>query len=132
MTASPLVVVVDDDPGMRWAVDALIRSLDYRTALFSSAEDFLSSAIMSECHCLISDVNMGGMDGFEMVSKLTVDAAGERLPPTILISAYTTPKMAETAKLMGAMVLLKKPFDAENLISYVERAVSKRGGGELA
>lgn len=124
MSTQPLIVVVDDDPGMRWAVDALIRSLDYRTALFASAEEFLASGVSQQCSCLISDVNMGGMTGIELVSRLGRNASGDRHPPIILISAFTTPHMAEAARSAGALSLLKKPFDAEGLISLIELAIA--------
>ncbi len=111
---------------MRWAVDALVRSLDYRTALFASAEEFLVSDARTECSCLISDVNMTGMTGIDLVSELDCDKFGHRLPPVILISAFTTDQMADSAMASGALALLKKPFDAERLILHIETALSTR------
>lgn len=120
----PLVVVIDDDPGMRWGIDALLRSFDFRTALFSSAEDYLASE-SKLCACLISDVNMGGMSGLDLVSRLDVDANGDRTPPIVLISAFTTDTMFEAARTAGALALLKKPFDANVLIAVIEKAVGR-------
>ena len=123
MATPPLIVVIDDDPGMRWAVDALVRSLDYRTALFASAEEFLASRMGPGCSCLISDVNMSGMDGIELVSKLSLNNAGRRMPPSILISAFTTEHMMLAASTIGALALLKKPFNPDSLIHHIEEAI---------
>jgi FixJ family two-component response regulator len=123
VNAPPLVAVIDDDPGMRLAVDALVRSLDYRTASFSSAEEFLDSDLLDKFSCIISDVKMGGMTGIELVAKLHGPTTVFGPPPAILVSAFTTEQMHEAAKAAGAIGLLKKPFDADLLIEHIEQAI---------
>lgn len=119
----PLVVVIDDDPGMRWGIDALLRSFDFQTILFDSAEAYLASDHTEPCSCLISDVNMGGISGIDLVSRLETDEKGNRVPPTVLISAFTTAAMTKAAGEAGALALLTKPFDADQLISVIEQAL---------
>jgi FixJ family two-component response regulator len=115
---------------MRLAVDALIRSLDYRTALFACAEDFLSSLDVDTCDCIISDVRMGGMSGIELVAELVARSVEKKPPPTILISAFTTRQMEDAARAAGAVCLLKKPFNAEVLIEHIEIAVGSDASGQ--
>jgi FixJ family two-component response regulator len=121
----PLIVVIDDDPGMRWGIDALLRSFDFQTALFSSAEDYLASDDARLCACLISDVKMAGLSGLDLASRLAVNAEGERIPPIVLISAFTTQTMIDAAFQAGALALLKKPFDADSLMGVIEQAVGR-------
>ena len=124
MNATPLIAVIDDDPGMRLAVDALIRSIDYRVAVFSSAEEFLASDLMGKATCVVSDVNMGGMSGIELISELHGRSSNIRPPPVILLSAFATEKMLQVSIGAGALCLLKKPFDPEVLIESIERAIA--------
>ena len=63
---SSLISIVDDDPFVRQATDALVRSLGYRTATFGSAEDFLQSSYVHETTCVISDVQMPGLSGVDL------------------------------------------------------------------
>lgn len=128
MNATPLIAVIDDDPGMRLAVDALIRSIDYRAAVFSSAEEFLASDVMAQISCIVSDVNMGGMSGIELISELHGRSSTVRPPPLILVSAFTTEKMVQASIRAGALCLLKKPFDPEALIQSIEKAITFQTG----
>ncbi|QWW72583.1 response regulator transcription factor [Rhizobium sp. WYJ-E13] len=125
MTGSPLVAIIDDDLGMRLAIDALIRSLDYRTAIFASAEEFLTSRLARTCDCIISDVRMDGMSGIDLVARLnSAVEGGASPPPTILMSAFTDTQMENAAMTAGAICLLKKPFNAEALIAHIETLVA--------
>jgi CheY-like chemotaxis protein len=83
MSNTPMISIVDDDEAVRNATKALIRSLGYRVATFASAEDFLKSDRLRETSCLISDVQMPGLNGLELQEHLT--AAGHRIP-TIFVT----------------------------------------------
>ncbi|WP_027684229.1 response regulator transcription factor [Rhizobium leguminosarum] len=123
---APLVVVIDDDPGMRWAIDALVRSLDYRCATFSSSEDFLASGVVSTCDCVVSDVQMRGMSGIDLALRLRgqSDAAGS--VPVVLISAFADERMTQAANAANAVALLKKPFHGDALVHCIEQAIARR------
>ena len=116
--SAPLIIIVDDDPGMLRAMEALIRSLGYRTAAFSSAEEFLSSGTAQNCTCIVSDLHMPGMTGIELVERL-------RGPPCIscapvfLVSA----RMTAAASSSNAAALLQKPFDPNALVKLIEEAI---------
>ncbi|SEJ81766.1 Response regulator receiver domain-containing protein [Sphingobium sp. AP50] len=122
MTDQPLITIVDDDAGIRSSLDGLVRSLGYRVALFDSAEGFLESQAASECDCVVSDVQMpGGMTGIELISALK---ATGRTVPIILISAFTGQDARAEAQKAGAYCALRKPFDGEDLVTCIERALT--------
>lgn len=120
MDQIPLISVVDDDEGVRRSLDALVRSLGYQVATFRSAEEFLSSAERGRSSCVISDVQMPGMSGIELTAALSGSAAAV---PVILISAFPSDKMRSEADAAGAYTFLKKPFDGERLVEYLDRAL---------
>ncbi|WP_426122868.1 response regulator [Pararhizobium sp. PWRC1-1] len=124
MISEPLIAVVDDDFGMRMSLDGLVRSLGYRTAIFSAAEGLLASDHAATAACIISDIEMpGGIDGIELASKLL-----ELWPnrPVILISAFVNDKVRAAAEEVGAFIILKKPFVGETLIDAIECALSRQ------
>lgn len=122
MTHPPLISIVDDDEGIRSSLDGLMRSLGYRVALFKSAEAFLGSEAAQDSQCIVSDVQMpGGMSGLELLSQLR--GRGSTVP-VILISSFTVPESREAAQRAGAYYTLRKPFDGDDLVQSVERAVS--------
>ena len=122
MSQEPLVSIVDDDAGVRSSLDGLVRSLGYRVALFDSAEAFLSSEARDGSHCVVSDVQMpGGMSGIDLLRRMH-DA--HCAVPVILISAFTTDALREQALAAGAYCTLKKPFDGEDLVTCIERALA--------
>ncbi len=99
-----------------------MRSLGYRVAVFESAEAFLASDAPKDSNCVVSDVQMpGGMNGLELLSQ--VRGIGSAVP-VILISSFTVPDSREAAQRAGAYCTLRKPFDGDDLVDCVERAVS--------
>jgi FixJ family two-component response regulator len=117
----PLISIVDDDEGIRSSLDGLMRSLGYCVAVFDSAEGFLASDAAARSECIVSDVQMpGGMSGIELLSQ--VRDAGKDVP-IILISAFTGEDSRDEAIRAGAYCTLKKPFDGDDLVHCVERAL---------
>lgn len=124
MAAQPLISIVDDDAGVRASLDGLMRSMGYRVALFESAEQFLSADIAAESACVVSDVQMpGGMTGIALLRTLR---EASRDVPVILMSAFTDRTTREAAVQAGACDTLAKPFDGDDLIRCVERALARR------
>jgi FixJ family two-component response regulator len=116
----PLICIVDDDEGVRRSLDALVRSLGYQVATFCSAEEFLSSPERERSSCIVSDIQMPGMSGIELAATISASVAAV---PVILISAFPNEKMRLEANAAGAYRFLKKPFDGERLIEYVDQAL---------
>jgi FixJ family two-component response regulator len=112
-----MIAIVDDDPFVRQATEALVQSLGYRASTFFSAEDFLQSSYIHETSCLISDVQMPGLSGVDLQRVLI--AQGNRLP-TIFITAYFDERIRRSVMEVGAIGYLSKPFDEESLIELLQ------------
>jgi len=108
--------VVDDDESMRWAITMLLDSMDFESYSFAGGQAFLDSALVDTCVCLISDVKMMEMSGFQLVETLT--ASGKKIP-VIFISGHADETMRKKAIGVGAIALLSKPFDDETLLQLV-------------
>ena len=117
-----LIAVVDDDESVRNAVSGVLRSVGLKPQTYASAEDFLRSGQQSETACLITDVQMPGMSGLELQTKLATE--GHRIP-VIFISAYGNPRLRDQALRVGAVQFLDKPFDDEMLLDIVREVVDQ-------
>lgn len=123
VAALNFIAVIEDDPSLKAALEALLRSLGYRAAGFDSAEAFLQSRDPETVDCVITDVQMGGMSGIELKRRL---CALRSDIPVIMITARTEAALLERARSSGAFCLLGKPFEAGRLAECVERALEAR------
>jgi FixJ family two-component response regulator len=121
----PLVAIVDDDESFRRATTSLVRSLGYGVEPFDSAEAFLRSKHLDATDCLITDVQMPGMTGIELQSKLI--AQGSKLP-VIFVTAFPETEARGRALAAGAIGFLGKPFTDQKLIHCLTEALAARGG----
>lgn len=119
-TEAQLVAIVDDDEDVRNAVHAVLKSAGLSPRSFASAEEFLGSGKRSETACLISDIEMPGMNGLELQARLAED--GGRIP-IIFITAYGNTRTRTRAMKAGALDFLEKPFDDEILLERVRTAL---------
>jgi FixJ family two-component response regulator len=119
MTARRLISVVDDDDSMREALVGLLRSLGHDARGFSCAEDFLASTELERFSCTITDIQMPGMSGFELKRRLDE----HHIMPVIMITARSDPGLKEKAVSLGVMCFLRKPFETEELVACLERAL---------
>jgi len=115
-----LISVIDDDVAVRNSTKTLLRSLGYSVITFASAEEFLNSEWISDTSCVITDVRMSGMSGFDLHSRLK--AQGARTP-VIFMTAFPEAKLQERALAGGAHGFLVKPYPEQSLIDYVESAL---------
>ncbi len=115
----PKVLVVDDDASVRVALRRLIRSAGLAVETFASAEDLLETWPSDTPGCLIVDVQMPGLSGLELQTKL---AASGSTVPIIFITAHDDPNVRSRALNGGATDFLEKPFDDEELISAIHAA----------
>jgi FixJ family two-component response regulator len=123
--ASNLISIVDDDESVRRTTKLLIESFGYRAAAFESGETFLKSGQLNETSCLVVDVQMPGMNGLQLQSHLA--AAGYSIP-IIFITAYGD-KSRRRALQAGAVALLEKPFNDEQLLKSIRSALKDQKGG---
>jgi FixJ family two-component response regulator len=122
----PVISIVDDDESVREATRGLVRSLGYAAAAFASAEEFLQSERLHDTSCLITDVQMPGLSGIELQSRLT--AAGHRMP-VIFVTAFPEERIRVRALEGGACGFLRKPFSDECLIGCLDKALGSRDSG---
>ena len=120
--AQRVVVGVDDDFRIRECLARLAKSAGYAALTFPSAEALLESKALSGAGCLISDVRMPGIDGLELQRRART--AYPNLP-VILISGHVDEEVRGRALRQGALDFLYKPFDGEELLSAIDRALKQ-------
>ena len=128
MAKVPVISIVDDDPSVREATKGLVRSLGYGAAAFASAEDFLQSDQVNDTACLITDVQMPGLSGVELQSRLIAQG---NCTPIIFITAFPEQRIRTRALEAGAVGFLSKPFDEDCLIEYIHAALNGGKAGNV-
>jgi FixJ family two-component response regulator len=116
-----IVSIVDDDASVRTAMAALVRSVGFVAFTFESGEEFLRSPRVDDSACLITDVQMPGMSGLDLQSRLI--AQGSRIP-IIFITAFPEQDIRSRAQAAGAIAFLEKPFDGETMTDWVRKALA--------
>ena len=120
---TPLVSIVDDDWSLVEATVSLIQSLGYVAEGFRSAEDFLESRQLLKTDCLILDIRMPSMGGFELQRRL---AASNYQIPIIFVTSYDSEDARIQAAQAGAMGFLYKPFSQESLFLALRSALGSQ------
>jgi len=120
LSTFPVISVIDDDESIRVATKNLVRSLGFNVRTFASAEDFLLSDCLRGTSCVISDVQMPGLNGVELQSLLK--ARGHHIP-IIFITAFPEERIRSRALRSGAVGFISKPFHAQALIECIETAL---------
>lgn len=126
MSNQHTVAIVDDDAYLRDALENLIRSSGLVVLKFAAAEDLLDRPCGASIDVIVTDFQMPGMDGIELIRVLR--AAGD-LTPVILMTAHEQPGLRERAMAAGAADFLPKPFDADILLGAIESALARRRHG---
>jgi FixJ family two-component response regulator len=114
------ISVVDDDASIREALKSLMRSIRFDVDAFASAEEFLASGRFNDTACLILDVYMPGMNGFELQNRLNVEGCGI---PIIFITAHADEASRQRALKAGAIDLLGKPVRRDALFKAIQSAI---------
>jgi FixJ family two-component response regulator len=120
----PRVAVVDDEEAVRKAIHRLLRSAGMDVETFPSGAEFLDAIRTQMPDCLVLDLHMPGVDGFEVQSRLA--QSGTRLP-VVVITGNDTPECHSRALAGGARAYLLKPIDGSVLLEAIAAAVSKQG-----
>jgi FixJ family two-component response regulator len=123
-----VVAVVDDDRSVLRSLECLLESADYTVQLFTSAMALLASARLGEVDCVISDIDMPGIDGVDLVERIHAARPGLR---TIVITGY--PERLKQSPSPGGLYpgLFTKPFQGQELLAAV-RDVLRHGPGRNA
>jgi FixJ family two-component response regulator len=117
-----MIAIVDDDAAIRRALGRLLEASGYSTRLFASADEYLASEQIEDTSCLITDVQMPGLSGFDLQQRLL--AQGYRIP-TIFITAFPDENAKACAMNAGAVAFLRKPFKHDELIIPLRNAVKR-------
>jgi FixJ family two-component response regulator len=122
--------VIDDDKSVRRAFQLLFQSADFDVQAFSSAEEFLEGASLSDDSCIILDMRMPGMTGLDLQKEL---ASRKIKIPVIVVSAHDDASIRGLAHEFGAVAFFKKPVDDQALIDAIHWATeaSKRKSGPI-
>ena len=120
------VYVIDDDPAMRDLLDFLLGSAGLSVRLFDSAVVFLNELPNLEAGCVVTDVRMPGIDGMELLRRLT---SGARKLPVIIMTGHGDVPLAVEAMKLGALDFLEKPFEDDRLIGMIETALTHSEDG---
>lgn len=117
MSYPAIVSIVDDDLDVRSATASLVRSVGAEARTFASAQEFLESADLHATACLITDVQMPGMTGLELLERVQ---ALHCTFPVIVVTAYETESAQRRAMSSGARAFMSKPIDADELLDCLE------------
>lgn len=125
MTIGKTIAVIDDDENVRVAIEGLVRSLGYSARGFASAQQFMDSDVSSSTACLITDIQMAGLGGLDLYSRLISEC---RAPPVIFITAFPDQRIEARARALGALGFFSKPFEAQALVQCIQQAVAPPTG----
>lgn len=123
MHVNPEIVLIEDDGGVRRALERVLRGSGYQVIAFESAESLqgalVGAGLWNSCRCLVCDVRLPGVSGFELHRRLAEQGP---IPPWIFITAHDDPAVRRQAERDGAAYLLK-PFEGRALLALVAQAV---------
>ena|ERR1700694_5897525 len=122
MNAALKIAVVEDDSGVRTALQQLLRSAGFDAVTFESAEEFLEHDDRDDFACLIADINLPGISGVELVKAL--GANGEGLP-AVLITGRRDAATMELTRQAGEVPQLYKPFSDAALFEVIDRVIQR-------
>ena len=122
----PLIAVVDDEESIRKALSRLLRLSGLRVEAFPSGTEFLESLRNHTPDCVVLDLHMPEIDGFEVESQLA--DAGFRLP-IVAITGRDAPKDRERMTARGVAAFLQKPLDGQTLLTAIDAATKPMSNG---
>ena len=119
---NPIIMVVDDDAGVRNAMRSLLKSVGLESVQYASAQEFLAAYQPGQPGCLVLDIRMPGMSGLELQQQLNLRGA---VIPVIFMTGHGDIPMAVEAMQHGAFDFLQKPFRDQDLLDRIQRAIVK-------
>lgn len=124
MRSEATVFIVDDDPGVRDSLQRLMQSVNLRSEAYASAPEFMAAYDPSRPGCLLLDIRLPGMSGLDLQEKLATQGV---MLPVLIITGFGDVPSAVRAMKDGAFDFIEKPFNKQDLLEKIQRAV---GAGE--
>jgi FixJ family two-component response regulator len=120
--AQPVVVIIDDDPDIRDALQGLLETVDLQAAPFATVSEFLASKRPEGPCCIVLDVRLPGLSGLDFQQEL----AREDIPiPIIFITGHGDIPMSVRAMKAGAVEFLTKPLRDQDLLDAIQAALRR-------
>ncbi|VVD75820.1 Response regulator protein TmoT [Pandoraea iniqua] len=116
-TPRKLIAILEDDTGMRRAVERLLKLYGFRTRSFAGADDVGLVQCVGSAYCLVADVQLPGTSGPAFFATLP-----HPRPPVVFVTAYDNDKTRADIGRIGVAELLTKPFLGGDLLAAIERA----------
>ena len=120
------IAVVDDEAPVRTMLGRLLRLADYEVASFACGDEFIASLPTRRPDCIILDVHMPGLSGFDVQSRIS--AAGIDIP-VVFITASDDLALDAKVRQAGGVKLLRKPFSNDILLEAVGAALQGKPSG---
>jgi FixJ family two-component response regulator len=120
VTGLPVIAIVDDDASVRRSLGRLVRSAGYAVEVFASAHAFLEWLVHAKAACLVLDLSMDEMTGFELQERLTV--------PIVFMTSRHDDATRARLEGSGAAAHLWKPFEGRAMLDAIRRAVGREPG----
>src|SRR5262245_17622958 len=118
---SRVIAILDDEPEMRKALRRLLLTYGFRVEVYERAEELLASFSTEQPDCIVLDLHMAGVTGFEVLTTL---ASRHSPPPVVVITGHDEPGTEERVRRLGAVAHLRKPIDETALFSAIEMAIA--------
>jgi two-component system response regulator FixJ len=115
-----MIFIIDDDQSMQRAFLLLLQAAGFDARAFSSAQEFLIYSPVSDDDCIILDLRMPGMNGFDLMKKLITKGVQT---PVICVTAFDDAKSREQARELGAAAYFTKPVDDQALIDSINWSI---------
>ncbi len=122
MTEEAFIYLVDDDEAVRDSLEALLASHGFGVKGYASGPEFLRSYRVRGAGCLVLDVHLPQMSGFELMSECLARAIGL---PVVMITGRMDPAIRRRAAAAGVVALLDKPFSDQALLSGIHGALDR-------
>lgn len=120
-TRTRRIAILDDEDKFRVALSRLLRAHGYDVIGFQRGEDLIEAIALQEIDCVLLDLFMPGMSGFDVLTALQAQRGA---PPVIVVSAHDESDMRDRALALNAMSVQRKPIAAAALLAEIKRAVT--------
>ncbi|HHL3493926.1 TPA: response regulator transcription factor [Legionella pneumophila] len=128
MNKNAMLYIVDDDDSMLYSLEWFFTSMNIAVKVYNNANDFLKYHNPDDQGCLISDVRMPGMDGFELLNKLKAQKSQLKI---IFMTAFGEIPLAIRAIKAGAVDFITKPFNKKGLLELVQKCLQHHSNNPI-